>query len=102
MDFKSTLDLNLLSHLFQSVTAGIVNPEYYIAQLLSMMPYSDDWTVDNVLNPEFGKEEQDELNYSPFSAKEETQKPSLDKGGEKPPLDKGASKTTAPDGAKKE
>ena len=57
MEFKNTLDLNLLAHLSQAVTARIVNPDYYVALLLSMMPYSDEWDVKTVLNENFGKDE---------------------------------------------
>jgi hypothetical protein len=56
-EFKSSLDLSLLSHLMAAVNSKIITPDYYGSQLLSMMPYSDEWDVDNVLNPDFGKED---------------------------------------------
>jgi hypothetical protein len=60
-EFKNSLDLNLLSHLQQSVNSKIIDPKYYVQQLLSMMPYSDEWTVENVINPDFGKDREYEL-----------------------------------------
>ena len=56
-EFKNTLDLNVLSHLYQAVAGGVLQPEYYATLLLSMMPYSDEWDVKSILNPDFGKEE---------------------------------------------
>ena len=55
-EFKNSLDLNVLAHLQRAATDKIILPEYYVSQLLSMMPFSDEWTVDTVLNPKFGKE----------------------------------------------
>jgi hypothetical protein len=56
MEFKNSLDLNLLGHLQQAVTAEIIVPKFYVQQLLSMLPYSDEWTDEDALNPNFGKE----------------------------------------------
>jgi hypothetical protein len=47
-----------------AVNSKIITPKYYGSQLLSMMPYSDEWDVDKILNPDFGKETDfDEPNY---------------------------------------
>ena len=55
-EFRNTLDLTVLTHLYQAVAGRVIKPDYYISILLSMMPYSDEWDVAKVLNPEFGTE----------------------------------------------
>jgi hypothetical protein len=56
-EFKNSLDLNVLGHLQQAVTSKIIKPDYYVFILLSMIANSDEFAVDDVLNPDFGKEE---------------------------------------------
>ena len=55
-EFKNSLDLTLLGHLLQAVASQVIASEYYASQMLSMLPYSDEWTVDNVVNKNFGKD----------------------------------------------
>jgi hypothetical protein len=55
-NFKNSLDLNLLAHLSQAASEGLIKPNFYVSMLLSMAPNTDEFSVDEVQNPDFGKE----------------------------------------------
>jgi hypothetical protein len=75
-EFKNVLDMPVLAHLQTSAINKLVTQEYYVSILLSMMPNSDEFTDKEVINKDFGKEDEFSLpKYNDFSFEKQ---PSVD------------------------